>query len=732
MARVILSLLISILILTSQLYAVAISDAQTINGVTFNQPWYEVKNIAGNATIFLIDNDGDMYLDADAINVSSTITGPFANSLVVQNATDEIFVINATNAYFSGKVYPNYYTTLPTMSGDDLVIQNAAGTPIAIFEGTSGTLYLSGDATHDAVTAEPRNALEFAGATRAGGLYPVGTHEYVSLPSMAIDFSAGFTFEGWFYWDALQTWAHPVRITDGTNSFQLLHYNTNATLRFNTVNSTSSEWIESTGIIDLNRWTHIAYTVTPTGGGVATGRVYKNGKLIDTNAGQRSFPNTTWTTGMFAWGSATDGNMSFDGKLDEFRFWNDVRSQSEIQADMFTTYGTLANSGNLAAYWDFNDVLGSQLIDGHSGGFHGTLQEMNSDAWVSTFTTQTVTPTAGTNGAVSPAVATTVAETQAYPIYASTSSNHAFMRWQKTAGAGTVTWGDSTLDTTTVALSGGAATIQAVYEVYTDWTYNRTIGLNTTPTGANVTSTVTNFPVLIRLNQANFDFTQTMTNGEDIRFAEAGGDALSYEIERWDNSNKLAEIWVKVPSITGNATTNITMYWGEAGSTDRSNSELTFDTGDNFAGVWHLEEDGNTTAGGYIDATINGYDGTGISMTTGSDETAAIGSGQRFDGTSDYITLPSNVDFLRNVSAHTLSGWVKFDNTGNQAILGLGINGAGGLTSRGELQLTTGGYFRVGGRDTDGGSFLSTSKGIYTIDTWYHFVGVTDIANDEH
>ena len=28
-------------------------------------------------------------------------------------------------------------------------------------------------------------------------------------------------------------------------------------------------------------------------------------------------------------------------------------------------------------------------------------------------------------------------------------------------------------------------------------------------------------------------------------------------------------------------------------------------------GVWHLNEDGNTTAGGYADATGNGYNGTG-------------------------------------------------------------------------------------------------------------------------
>ncbi|MGL1904319.1 MAG: hypothetical protein OCC49_19450, partial [Fibrobacterales bacterium] len=180
---------IMLLLLSVPVQAVLITDGVSINGVSFDEPWYEVKNVAGDATIFLIDKDGDMYLDADAIAVSSAITGPFANSLIIQDAADEIFVINATNAYFSGKIYPNF-ATLPTMDGDDMVIQNVAGTPVAIFDGGTNSLYLSGNATHDAVTVEPRNALEFAGATRAAGSYPAGTHEHITLPNMAIDFSS--------------------------------------------------------------------------------------------------------------------------------------------------------------------------------------------------------------------------------------------------------------------------------------------------------------------------------------------------------------------------------------------------------------------------------------------------------------------------------------------------------------------------------------------------------------
>ncbi|MGL1902267.1 MAG: DUF2341 domain-containing protein [Fibrobacterales bacterium] len=1020
------------IVLIHVLYAAPMTDGQSINGVTYDMPWYEIKNVAGDATIFLIDKDGDMYLDADAIAVSSAITGPFANSLIIEDAGDEIFVINAANAYFSGKVYPNF-ATLPTMDGDDMVIQNVAGTPVAIFDGGDNSLYLSGNATHDAVTVEPRNALAFAGATRAAGSYPAGTHEHVVLPSMAIDFSAGITFEGWFYFDALQNWAHPVSMSDGTNSFQILHHSTNATLRFNTVNSTSSEWIEATGIIDLNSWIHIAYTVTPTGGGVATGRLYKNGLLIDTDAGQRSFPNTTWTTGMLAWGSGTDGNMSFDGKLDEFRLWNDVRSQSEIQADMFTTYGTLVDNTNLAAYWDFNDVLGSQLIDAHSGSFHGTLQDMNSDAWQSTFGMHTLTVSNGGNGSISPSGATTVAETQTYPITATPDAGYVFdswtkptnpgnctiaddasasttvvltgdgevqanfiptpnncldflgatntagtysgnpnqyvdipdlnfqstgsytveawikwdalqnnarpllfrgsvdsvnengssdgfviqgvgsgttvrfgvyeqsgagaqldigsyittgtwthvalsaissgkiiaykngakmdsatttafvgdgatvfnriasgtmqandesfdgqidqvriwtdirtqaeikadmfneysdleasdnllaywdfnsvsgdtlfestgtydgvltdmanddwvssystniltiasstngsvspsgakqlgdgwsksviatadagynfQYWAKTAGSGTVVIGDTTAASTTITVTGGDATVTAYFD-YTTWANNSTITLNTTEQYANVTSTKTDFPVLIRLTTGDFTFANARGNGEDVRFTTAADVPIDYEIERWDSTNALAEIWVNVPSIAANSTTDIKMFWGRAEPVSESDGEAVYLTAGSYQGVWHLGEEGDAGVDGFKDATSNNYDLSGSNLEATDDVEGVVGKGISFDGVDEYIQ--------RNhvpVSAYpfTFSGWVKSSNSTD----GSGLVFLGDIDVTNEycqLVVNSAGYADARARNTT--AYGATSSRTVDDGNWHHLVAV--------
>lgn len=64
-----------------------------------------------------------------------------------------------------------------------------------------------------------------------------------------------------------------------------------------------------------------------------------------------------------------------------------------------------------------------------------------------------------------------------------------------------------------------------------------------------------NFPVLIILNPSipGFSYTQFAANGQDLRFEDANGTALAYEIEKWD-PNGSSYIWVRVPELVGDAT----------------------------------------------------------------------------------------------------------------------------------------------------------------------------------
>lgn len=181
-------------------------------------------------------------------------------------------------------------------------------------------------------------------------------------------------------------------------------------------------------------------------------------------------------------------------------------------------------------------------------------------------------------------------------------------------------------------------------EDYATWTDSIVITLNTTSSGANITSDIADFPVLLRLNAGNFSgFSVTEPGGADIRFVNKNGNPLPHEIERWDDTNDSAEVWVLVDSIYGNNSTQwIGMWYDKDGAVDRSDPTHVFDTANGFGMVLHLEEDGNTTTDGYVNSTVYDEDATGYNLTGSSDVNAVIGKGQELDGVDQYIKIAND------------------------------------------------------------------------------------------
>ncbi|MFC1583991.1 DUF2341 domain-containing protein [Fibrobacterota bacterium] len=125
---------------------------------------------------------------------------------------------------------------------------------------------------------------------------------------------------------------------------------------------------------------------------------------------------------------------------------------------------------------------------------------------------------------------------------------------------------------------------------YTDWSHSMEVKFNTTPTGADVITDTDNFPVLVRLDSSNFNFSQAGNNGEDLRFTDQSGMPLFYEIEKWDKQKEVAEIWVLVSQVEGNSNTDfITMYWGNPYVEDESTHDIVFNKENGFVLVIHQE-----------------------------------------------------------------------------------------------------------------------------------------------
>jgi biopolymer transport protein ExbB len=98
-----------------------------------------------------------------------------------------------------------------------------------------------------------------------------------------------------------------------------------------------------------------------------------------------------------------------------------------------------------------------------------------------------------------------------------------------------------------------------------EWKYRKEIGFDLTPTGADISSTPQDVPVLVRLSLANFSyFNDTKADGSDFRLI-AGDDKtpLKFHFEKYDPQSQIALLWVRVPAITGGAKSDkIYAYYG--------------------------------------------------------------------------------------------------------------------------------------------------------------------------
>lgn len=108
--------------------------------------------------------------------------------------------------------------------------------------------------------------------------------------------------------------------------------------------------------------------------------------------------------------------------------------------------------------------------------------------------------------------------------------------------------------------------------------------------GYSAGGTLTNFPLLVKLNNGVGNFTYASlasANGYDLRFTDTNNVHLYYETELW-NSNDTSYLWVQVPSLSNNA--SIWMHWGNPGNLAQpafTTNGQAWETG--FRAVWHMQ-----------------------------------------------------------------------------------------------------------------------------------------------
>lgn len=255
--------------------------------------------------------------------------------------------------------------------------------------------------------------------------------------------------------------------------------------------------------------------------------------------------------------------------------------------------------------------------------------------------------------------------------------------WSQTdwsGGSGQTAWSNTdeydsgTNVNTTVA---NEVTLAATSNWYNaSWKYRKKI---TFTNNATQSATLTNFPVMVKLTSTNFDFSKAQSAGQDVRFADSDGTtALSYEIEKWDNSGQEAIVWVKVPQVDVSNTDSIYLYYGNAAATDAQSASGVWTNG--YSAVYHLKETGSGASGEYIDSTgTNNAQGGGGTASQVPAVTASgkIDGGQSFAG-DDYILMPNESNFDYDNTTFTVSGWFKAANSNSVHIVNKNLQASHG------------------------------------------------------
>lgn len=223
---------------------------------------------------------------------------------------------------------------------------------------------------------------------------------------------------------------------------------------------------------------------------------------------------------------------------------------------------------------------------------------------------------------------------------------------------------------------------------------------------------------------------------EDLKIAITKADGLTElygEIEKWDDTNEEAELWVSRDgwAISDSADTDGYLYYDSThadndtyiGVKNSTPAQSVWDG--NFKGVWHMVDGASTSA--IYDSTSNNNDGAKKGANEPIEAAGKIHKCQSFDNTDDYILVSDSAE-LRITGDLTVEAWLKtggvghgdhiyhaYYNSSPYTGFAVALNGAGAGGNDGKVS-----FYSSGG----GGWLLGDST--YNDDSWHYIATALD------
>ncbi len=258
-------------------------------------------------------------------------------------------------------------------------------------------------------------------------------------------------------------------------------------------------------------------------------------------------------------------------------------------------------------------------------------------------------------------------------------------------------------------LLGMLSAALAQTQPFAAWQHAGSLHILTTPDGANLPASASenDFPLLVRLQRDFFDFSQAKVHGEDIRFSTSTGQALEYQIEEWNAANGTASIWVRIPSIKGNARQELKMFWGKSDAVSGSSGSAVFNESNGYLSVWHM------------DGPVQDEVGTLESKDAGTTATAGmVGQARHFAEKGGIFCGDKITNYPSGATSHSTEAWFRIEKA-NATIIGWGNEG-GNRGSKVRMQFRSPPHIHVDSdfSDVNGESTLPMSEWIHVVHTY--------------
>ncbi|KXB07306.1 hypothetical protein AKJ54_00435 [candidate division MSBL1 archaeon SCGC-AAA382K21] len=241
-----------------------------------------------------------------------------------------------------------------------------------------------------------------------------------------------------------------------------------------------------------------------------------------------------------------------------------------------------------------------------------------------------------------------------------------------------------------------------------------------------VETDIDNYVLLLSLSDSDLA-SEAEDDGSDIFFKDnTDTNLLDHEIEEFDGNTGELAAWIRIPRLSLTEDTEIYMHYGNPSASPGENSERVWVN--DYALVQHLNETPSGSGGTHYDSTSNNNDGSTQNGVT-TDSSGNIDGADTFDGSNDYIEIPSDTS-LNNITGEvTVSAWINLDSSASDYKIFGTQNGSSGGFKLGayqdklEFEIRDSGNSPYLNRSVSGGTSLSSNR-------WYFVSGVYDDSND--